>query len=213
MTATELDELGFQLQHDLKDLLRSLALNLEFASQALDSNDVAQSKQVLTTARLSIKKLWGLLDGLTGLSRASQAKADESIQMKDLILGILSELKPIIESQNIVVTVGPMAKAQVDVILIEEVWRQLIENSIRYGNKVTIDAISCGTRTTFYVENNGPEIPKHTASKLFSSLIRPEGEGSGVGLGLLFCRRVIERLGGRIWHERIEDRTRFSFEL
>jgi len=46
MTPEELDNLGFQLSHDLKSSLRGICLGLESASQALEKGDCHGSSKL-----------------------------------------------------------------------------------------------------------------------------------------------------------------------
>jgi signal transduction histidine kinase len=215
MKSDYLDEIGFQLSHDLKGSLRAIALGLDLISRSLDHDELEKAKDLVVRTRLTAIKLQKLLDGLTGLSIAGQARADENLEMSELVAGVLPEFEALRMSKNIEVTSSPMPSARGDFTLLEEVWRQLIDNSLRYGvGSVHIGSIPGDhNKCTFFIENEGPHIPSEIERQLFSSMVKGENSDSGVGLGLVFCRRVIERLGGKIEFERINDRNRFSFEL
>jgi signal transduction histidine kinase len=68
------------------------------------------------------------------------------------------------------------------------------------------------------VRDNGPGIPSKDQAKLFvrfSPLARPGGRRPvGSGLGLAFCRQVVELHGGEIWVESAPGKgSTFAFAL
>lgn len=214
MTPEDLDNLGFQLSHDLKSSLRGICLGLESASEALEKGDTVRLRERLSMAHQSSLKLARLLDGITGLSRASQAKADESIHMKDLVEQVLAEFQDRATAPFPSVELESLPTVQTDSVLILEVWRQLIENALIHGgaSSIRIGSIPSDSEHIFFVEDQGSGVPADVQEGLFRAISRG-GDRSRVGLGLLFCRRVIQRLGGRIWHEQESGRTSFYFSL
>jgi signal transduction histidine kinase len=54
----------------------------------------------------------------------------------------------------------------------------------------------------FTVSDNGVGIPPQYLSEVFNLFKRLHGHDvPGTGLGLSICKRIMERLGGRIWVE------------
>jgi signal transduction histidine kinase len=68
--------------------------------------------------------------------------------------------------------------------------------------------ISIGYRTeggwhNLSVQDNGIGFDPKYAERVFGIFFRvdPHGGRDGVGIGLAICRKIVERLGGRIWAE------------
>lgn len=70
------------------------------------------------------------------------------------------------------------------------------------------------TRAELTVTDDGPGIPPHVLSRLFTSLITTKPSGQGTGLGLSICQRIATEHRGRISVEsELGQGARFTVEL
>jgi two-component system phosphate regulon sensor histidine kinase PhoR len=91
---------------------------------------------------------------------------------------------------------------------LEQVFRNLIENAIKYGKSGGTVSVLCDVgpeMATFQVLDDGPGIPMQYQARIFERFFRaerdrPNHEGS-TGLGLAICRHIIQYHGGKIWLE------------
>ncbi len=94
-----------------------------------------------------------------------------------------------------------------DQLRLERVMHNLVENAVKYsprGGEVLIAASAESRNLTVSVTDHGLGLSVSDRKKLFEPFQRLDGSSadtSGVGLGLLVCRRLIEIHGGRIWVE------------
>lgn len=86
------------------------------------------------------------------------------------------------------------------------VFRSLISNALEYsapGQPIDINiwAEKSDGEWIIAVGDNGIGIDKDFHERVFNffETLRPVGESKGIGLGLTLCRRIIEKLDGRIW--------------
>jgi signal transduction histidine kinase len=63
------------------------------------------------------------------------------------------------------------------------------------------------------IEDNGRGIPESIKDKIFQPFITTKLTGEGSGLGLYFCKQIIERHRGKIEVESKEGKTKFSIYL
>jgi len=104
---------------------------------------------------------------------------------------------------------------------IQQVMDHLLRNALRHaskGSEVLIDAQARDGAVEVSVHDQGPGISAEQLAKLFqpfTHLHKPEAPGSqGAGLGLAFCRQVIERHRGAIRADSSEGRgSTFTFSL
>ncbi|MGH9557981.1 MAG: sensor histidine kinase, partial [Bryobacteraceae bacterium] len=98
----------------------------------------------------------------------------------------------------------PIVTGDFDVLT--KVMRHLIDNAIKFNRapdpRVCVSATRDGAFWKFSVCDNGPGIDPAHHERIFGLFKRLHGRDyPGSGLGLAFCRKVVESLGGRVWVE------------
>ena len=91
---------------------------------------------------------------------------------------------------------------------LEQVFRNLLENAVKYGPSGGTVRVSCNfgpEGAIFQVRDDGLGIPSQAQTRIFERFYRVEKdrtnqEGS-TGLGLAICRHIIQNHGGEIWVE------------
>jgi two-component system sensor histidine kinase KdpD len=109
----------------------------------------------------------------------------------------------------------------IDSVLIEQVFINLLENSIKYApsdSPIDLSASVNGAAIVIEVADRGPGLPPGDEQRIFEKFYRARApaspNGSGVGLGLTICRGIVEAHGGRIWAEnRAGGGAAFRFTL
>lgn len=115
-------------------------------------------------------------------------------------------------SDNITVSADPNS--------IRIVTRNLITNAIKFsrkGDTINVSAHQKDDYIVLSVKDTGVGMSEKQANKLFKSKV-DSGTGtnneSGTGMGLLFCKDLIEKCNGRIWVESTQGSgTEFFFTL
>lgn len=107
----------------------------------------------------------------------------------------------------------------VDYTLIEQVFTNLISNSLKYSPEHTmikIRAWPSGQDTLeVTVSNQGPPVAEEHLGRIFDKFYRVTAADriTGTGLGLSICKGIIEAHGGRIWAENLRDGFAFHFTI
>ncbi len=107
-----------------------------------------------------------------------------------------------------------------DRVRVRQVLSNLVDNAIKFTAKgrVTLRVEASGDRLRYEVEDTGPGIPPNARERVFLPFERAEPahrrSHGGAGLGLTICKRLVERMGGRIGMESRPGRgSRFWVEL
>ena len=105
----------------------------------------------------------------------------------------------------------------------EQVLSNLVSNAIKYspaGGMIEVTVCEeVETKTALLsVCDHGIGIPAHQQSLVFGRFARADNARAygigGTGLGLYLCRELVERHGGRIWFESVEEQgSTFSIAL
>ena len=104
---------------------------------------------------------------------------------------------------------------------ISAVFRNLLDNAIKYARKGTAITISGrveDNHVLVQVNDHGFGIPAESVEKVFERFYRVESKATrhirGVGLGLAVCRGIIKAHKGKIWVESVPgEGSTFSFTL
>ncbi|MGR0318156.1 PAS domain S-box protein [Agromyces sp. ZXT2-3] len=100
---------------------------------------------------------------------------------------------------------------------LNQVWTNLIDNAIdaMHGEgTLTVRARHAGDHVVVDIENDGPDIPPETLSKLFDPFFTTKPPGEGTGLGLPISRNiVVKKHHGELTASSGGGRTRFTARL
>jgi two-component system sensor histidine kinase KdpD len=96
----------------------------------------------------------------------------------------------------------------IDSLLIERVFVNLLENAAKYtplGTLVEITAATEQKELVVTVADHGHGIPSGEEKRIFEKFYRIDSEGNqgGAGLGLAICRSIVEVHGGRMWADNL----------
>jgi len=105
--------------------------------------------------------------------------------------------------------------------LVKRVFSNLIQNAVTHSSNpvhLELSARRAGQGVLFTVSDNGPGIPSEYHDLIFRKFGQVEMPRSprtrSSGLGLTFCKLVVERHGGRIWVKSAEGKgSSFYIEL
>jgi two-component system, OmpR family, sensor histidine kinase KdpD len=97
---------------------------------------------------------------------------------------------------------------EIDSLLIERVFANLLENAVKYtptGTPIEISAATGQNELVVTVSDQGHGIPAGEEKRIFEKFHRVDSEGNqgGAGLGLTICRSIMEAHGGRIWADNL----------
>jgi PAS domain S-box-containing protein len=209
-----LEEMVYISSHDLQVPLISME---GYASELLkDYKNELDEEGVYCLSRLkqNAQRMHKLVVSLLDISRLNTKKYPfESFHPKKIIDNIAQDLSLTIEKSNVKIEIEEMPELYGDKQRIEGVFRRLITNAITYGGK----KISIGYEDgAYFVKDNGIGIPENQLEKIFTPGERLKmTETKGVGMGLTFCKKVINQHNGKIWagSEGIDKGSTFYFNL
>jgi len=187
----------------------------------------SKQKKYLNEINRGNERLISLVNTMLNLSRleAGKLKINPSdVDVKKLFQDIIKEQKQDIQEkkQKMVCECQdglPLLKTDLD--LLRTVLQNLVSNAIKYSNKggdIVCKTEKTGNNILMQVKDSGIGIPKEQQSKIFGKLFRASNafaqDARGNGLGLYTAKKIIERMGGKIWFKSKEgEGTTFSIEM
>jgi light-regulated signal transduction histidine kinase (bacteriophytochrome) len=203
----ELEEFAYIASHDLSAPLRVIAGNIGlFVHRHCDGVD-DEAKALLERAGRGTERMQRLIDDLLLYSLASREPLElADVDTAELIGDVIEDLSAAIAATKADVEVGPMPLIHSVYAPLSQVLHNLVGNSLKFANgaapHVEISACKLDASWQFSVRDNGMGIePRHidTAFRMFQRLHGAKYPGTGMGLAI--SKRIIERLGGELWHE------------
>ncbi len=229
----ELDSFAYVASHDLKEPLRGIYNYAQFLTEDYARQLDEEGRQKLATVIRLSKRMQVLIDSLLHFSRLGKAPLHlEPLPLKQVVDEALELVDARRKETGATVELPrPLPTVSADRTGLVEVYANLLSNALKYNDKperwVEVGYVAAGEpgfpreaegfQTCFYVKDNGIGIPEAYKDEVFRIFKRlhPQNEfGGGTGAGLTIVKKVIERLGGRIWlTSREGEGTTFYFTL
>jgi signal transduction histidine kinase len=214
------------LVHDLRNPLGIISGVIGMLEIVLPEDVLQANRELLDTAIAASGRMQRLIDSLLDVTRLDAGEAQ--LELTEINLGTLAQkivdrIAPTLRKRSIsLLSTIPadLPRVPVDKERIDRVLTNLLDNAVKYtrdGGKITIAARLQGEYVHVSVTDSGPGIPPQDRERVFDRYIQAGDQTGrrGFGLGLTFCRLVVEAHGGRIWVESGDEGTgsRFVFTL
>ena len=176
------------ISHDLRTPLTRMKLQTAF----IKDNDLSKK---LTE---DINEMEKMLNEYLQFTSSSFLEKNELFSLSDLLESIIRKY----DNKNISKEINSEIYFNGRKNLIKRCVNNLIDNSIKYGDKVKVKLIKKNTNIFIKVEDNGPGIPKNEYENVFRPFYKIDkgraDSKSSVGLGLSIASDIIRSHGGNI---------------
>jgi signal transduction histidine kinase len=204
-------ELTELIVHDLKAPLSIVRAGLEWVGGHLrpDQLDVADA---VADAYAAADRLSGMIGDMLTVSQldgGGMALSRRAVDVPVLFERLGRAYARRAREKSIVLATRPFSdpaaplEVQADPGLLQRVLENIVENAFRYtppDGRIALSVHAAG-RVEIAVSNDGPTIPVGDRVRIFNKFARGESEpprSGSAGLGLYFCKRVVEAHGGDI---------------
>jgi len=208
------------LVHDLKNPLAMIVGWSDISEFGQDQELTTEQLEALQQIRQAAGALEDLVADINDsfrLQAAALPNHRQAVRPGELLWTAVSEYRGLDRAAPDVRVASGLEPVVVDSRLVGRVLHNLIGNAFKHGGtgaRVMVVAERADTGVLFAVDDDGPGIPEGERERVFQRFIQGSGAAHGSGLGLAFCKLVVERLEGRIWAETSPlGGTRIAFEL
>lgn len=201
------------IAHDLRSPFGTLREYLRMIHADHGRTAPAELEEFLRLALLAADQGFDLLDNLLDWTRLQMNRVvfdPAPVNLKSLVQAAM-EVQSATAFQKGIVLVNAVTvpRVHVDHAMIATVVRNLVANAVKFtprDGRVTVSAAADGNgAVTVSVADTGIGLRPDRLRLLFlaeGGLTTPGTQGeAGTGLGLMLCRELVERHGGRIWAE------------
>jgi light-regulated signal transduction histidine kinase (bacteriophytochrome) len=218
----ELEQFAYVASHDLQEPLRMVSSYTKLLGQRYKGRLDSDADDFISYAIDGASRMQRLIQDLLSYSRAgTNRKTFHKVSSEIAVKDALASLRTTIQETGAVVTKDPLPVVATDNAQLTQVFQNLIGNAIEYRGtevpQVHVSAMKNGCdEWIFSVRDNGLGIDPEYFERIFVIFQRLHGreEFEGSGSGLAICKKILERLGGRIWLEsQIGQGSTFHFAL
>lgn len=204
----ELEQFANVASHDLQEPLRILTSYCELMREdcydALTEDGHRYMRYVVDAAR----RMRTLIQDLLAYSKIETHGQDLIMVDTDKVVRLaIDEMREEIIASQARVVVDPLPVIEADPIQLSQLFRHLIGNAIKYRGaknpEIRISALSKSDEWSFRIEDNGIGIKPEYCERIFGIFQRLHRRDMypGTGIGLALCKRIVDRLHGKIWVE------------
>ncbi len=203
----DLESFSYSVSHDLRGPLQAI----DGFSHMLMSRHAGQLDEkglhYLRRVRASVGQMNQLVEGLMRLSHVvRQPLVRKPVNVTCLVSSVIDELRQeqMLKGATVIVAQA-LPPALADVVLLRQVFKNLLSNAAKFSANRTPQRIEVGSaerdgEPAYFVRDNGAGFDAAQARRLFEPFQRfhrPE-EFAGTGVGLSIVYRVVVRHEGRI---------------
>lgn len=199
------------ISHELKTPLSTVKIAIETLQHSSVRLDENKTKSYLKMAHLEVNRLELLIDKIMTTAELETDKTILTHQQQDLkqvIQKLLDSMEVLFVHNHANVklyTTDQEYIADIDALHVEGILKNLLDNSMKYGNENPVISISLHQNEQevhVWVSDNGPGIPDEYLTKVFEKFFRiPTGNKhpvKGYGLGLSYAYLVMQQHNGKI---------------
>ena len=191
--------------HDLRAPLRAVANLAAWLEEDLAEFIQGETKEQMRILRSRVHRMEDLLSGLLQYAKATRS----SSPAEDLDLAqVIDESADLCGAkERAKIDVGTMPKLRASRLPLQQVFLNLFANAIKHHDgrspHIAVSAKSLDSAWQIEVTDDGPGIPPHLHDRAFQMFqtLRPRDVVEGTGMGLALVKRMVERMGGKVWIE------------
>jgi signal transduction histidine kinase len=179
---------------------------------AIIDGEMAEAVRFIQSA---VIRLSTNIDALLRLSRIGRVELQlQNVEVQPIVERVVAAMADTIQKRKANVRLATLPPVWADAMAVEQIFANLIGNAVNYLDPdrdgtievglsdETAQSGEAGSLRTFFVRDNGVGIPESCRAKVFQIFQRMHPTmANGEGVGLALVRRVVERLGGKIWFE------------
>lgn len=203
------------VSHEMRTPLTTITCAIELLTSGALAPHSAKAARMLEIALSNTRHLARIVDDILDLEVLEQGPVSivrAPCDVRAVVLDAVQTTAPLAERREVAIepalSLPPGFSLSADADRLQQTIVNLVVNAIRYappGSRIVVAGHLTGGELRLSVDDEGPGIPLYQRELVFERFYRGAapsgGPASGTGLGLPFCRAIVQQHGGRIWVE------------
>jgi signal transduction histidine kinase len=209
-----LQQFNYAVAHDLREPLRNISSFVTLIQRRYMKDlppTAASYFEFVTTGATRMSKM---LEGLLKYSMLSMNTVTdlEILNVRDVVNEVKDSLRLISEEKKAcIIFPDIMPQLYINKIHLTQLFQNLVSNALKFATRAPIIEIGSqevDEQLLLFIKDNGIGIHPESGKKLFNlfhRLHRDSSQFEGTGVGLALCKNIVEKYGGKIWFESVEN--------
>lgn len=190
--------------------MRTIGNMVHLIGKKYSENFDDQGKKMLDYVSTATKRMNILIKGLLDFSRIGNKRVIQKVDCNELVETIVLDFEAALKASNGKVKIDNLPVVEGNPVELRMLFQNLISNGLKFRKSdsspvLEVLAIESETHVEFCVKDNGIGIDSKDYEKIFYIFQRLHHteQYEGTGLGLAYCRKIVELHGGKIWIDSI----------
>jgi PAS domain S-box-containing protein len=205
----DLEQFAYIASHDLQEPLRMVSGYLQLLDRRYNDKLDQDAREFIAFAVDGAARMSRLITDLLDFSRINtRGKSPEPVPLEPILQHAQENLALAIRESNAEITQDPLPTVRGDPSQLVQLFQNLLSNALKFRApdrpvKIHVSAQKNADDWRIGISDQGIGIDPQYFEKIFLIFQRLHSRADypGTGIGLALCKRIVERLGGRIWVE------------
>jgi two-component system, sensor histidine kinase and response regulator len=202
----ELEQFAYVASHDLQEPLRMVTSYVQLLKRNYGDKLDGTANEFIDFSVDGATRMKQLIDDLLTYSRASRPEGPSEVDINRVVATVRKNLEASIRETDALITTDPLPTINAYRTGMTQLLQNLLSNAIKFRAAdrrpiIHIAVEEHADHWVFAVQDNGIGIEQQYAEKVFVIFKRlhSRAEYPGTGIGLAVARKIVHRLGGRVW--------------
>ncbi len=218
----DLEQFAYVASHDLQEPLRMVSSFTQLLAKRYAGRLDADADKYIRFASQGALTMQAMIQDLLAYARLnSSVAAPRALRLDEALDAALLNLQAALGEARPLLRREPLPSVRGDLGQLTQLYQNLLGNALKFRHperplELSVGAVEEGEGCRCWVRDNGIGLEPQYREQIFVLFQRLHARGDfpGSGIGLAFCKRIVERHGGRIWVESLPgEGSTFLFTL